>query len=559
MEKVRERYMALEEENFRCPVSPLGKYRRLETSNDGIPKASRSLQEKWWRKFTRLLSRSIDWCRPAEKSIDSWGISIESIKDRNDCWEREDFCRKVDHFMGLLWLCLQKKVSNEEVKAYYEKRLKNNSHKNLLNDRVLLNLLLLQTNFNRDVLEEVRGVINGCEGSEIISEKHVQENYELYIAREIKRHGYEINETTFPVHYTKKSRDESKLSLLGSGSFNAVYNWKFQGEQRVFKEEKIPQHIPMTSHIIGIDVNNPKSTGRNLAAYQVGEKLFGERNPIVDTKPAFVENHYGIAMEKVVSILEPFPFKKTIYRSTTVEFRSWAAMTPAQLKVEARKRGLKCIKKYRTIREVFYITYEDPFKVFRTLDLGGQSPEDNRRIAKAQLKKATTYLATLDAITGESDRHVGNLAVVCVQREGRNVVTVKGFDNDQCFGNNKDSEAHVGKYAIWSVSLPSVIDRGIQERVAQFSAKKLKEATQGCVEGPFVEVAQKRTERVQKYCEQKLKKRNVVVIEENQWDSKAIKSFFKNLDMSYYARLKEEYYLAQEDIREQGFTLVKNE
>lgn len=274
-----------------------------------------------------------------------------------------------------------------------------------------------------------------------------------------------------------------ELVKLGSGNLNTVYKGvhTFQGSSgstpAVFKPlstldvDKLRDVGAVGKS--GIDPNNPRLEGRNIASYNVDQLLGLNITP--QSELVEINGQLYIAMEMAPGVSPRMGFgKESIELQLSTKDYERIRDDKGQRDEFCKAHGFQKVELLGD--GVVRGTVKEP---------GANDVAVEFNVKDPGFQKALIQLQWLDALNGQVDRHVHNY-MVKFDSSGK-FEQLKGIDNDLAFG--KEFLLKPGKVVGHNMNLPKIVDEGLALRFEAMKPEQLTKALEGHVSPDEIKAA----------------------------------------------------------------------
>jgi len=312
--------------------------------------------------------------------------------------------------------------------------------------------------------------------------------------------------------------------LLGAGLFNQVKLlwYELLGEmcQGVFKPTKtnLPSH---EGHLIGIDPLQPHWSERNVASYRLATALGlnviprtnfaklsveqGDEKSVERSEGKRVERSMGKRAGRSVGKSAKESVEKIVEHGVIMDLaKGYSPFSTGMVNIPLTDAQYKVLDKNPTVAPALAQA-----QGFKTATLKGKTLVFDPGLDKRDklesivainfndkvLQRELTNLNWFDLLAGQVDRHGHNFFVE--EDANRNVIGVKGIDNDACFGKNTTDPALAGKLrGLKGTDLPGAISKATYDKLMGLTPKRLRALMKG-LDDAEIEAAIKRLTIIQ--------------------------------------------------------------
>jgi hypothetical protein len=322
------------------------------------------------------------------------------------------------------------------------------------------------------------------------------------------------------------SSEVGPSKVLGKGAMKEVTLIDY-GDRKVAFSSSEEQHADV-SRDVGIPEKNAKLSNRTMAMYRL-DQLIGT-NVIPRTEFAVHNGYVGTVMDiaegksTLTHTEDEVTDQGFINNIKAILADAETYQSDPQLYAEAKKYIND--KGYRAENEG---TPNE--KIFQ-----GETRARDVDYETKQARQGMSNLQLLDAVSGQMDRHIGN--IFCQVDANGKVIGIKGIDNDLAFGKLQDDPnqflgdpLHKGH----GVGIPPLIDKKVARRMLEIKDKDIKEALKDLLDDSEIEATISRFNEVKEY----IKKHKDSLVDD--WDDKVIanKNRAQDEKRSYWKRDKE--------------------
>jgi hypothetical protein len=322
-----------------------------------------------------------------------------------------------------------------------------------------------------------------------------------------------------------------ELVKLGSGNLNTVYKGvhTFQGSSgsapAVFKPlgtldvDKLRDVGAVGKS--GIDPNNPRLEGRNIASYNVDQLLGLNLTP--KSELVELDGQLYIAMEMAPGVSPRMGFGKE-----SVELQL-STKDYERIRDDKDQRDEYC--KARGFEKVQLLgdgVIRGIVKEAKSNDVAVQF-----NVEDPGFQKALIQLQWLDALNGQVDRHVHNY-MVKFDSSGK-FEQLKGIDNDLAFG--KAFLLKPGQVVGHNMNLPGIIDEGLALRFEAMTRQQLTQALEGHVSPDEIEAAVARLDTIKSHIAGLRQSGGVISSSDEEWRGEKAQKLLALDGLSRYVEL----------------------